>query len=64
MPPVLKAASDADLFKMDAAFLRLKEESKGIRQSSTLLKGPKGYPIRHGVQRVSADGLSDETLEG
>jgi superfamily II DNA helicase RecQ len=57
---VEKSVYEADLTRLDEASSGKKKKS--VRQSSTYPKAPKGYALRHGVQRGSFDGLSDENL--
>jgi hypothetical protein len=57
---VEKSVYEADLTRLEEALSDNKK--KRVRQSSTYPKAPKGYAIRHGVQRGSFDGFCDENL--
>ncbi|EDR09889.1 uncharacterized protein LACBIDRAFT_325779 [Laccaria bicolor S238N-H82] len=57
---VEKSVYEADLTKLDEALSGHKKKS--VRQSSTYPKAPKGYAIRHNVQRGSFGGLSNENV--
>ena len=58
---VEKSVYEADLMRLDESLISEKKR-KGISQSSTYPKAPKGYAIRHGVLHGSFDGLSDENI--
>lgn len=60
---VERSVYEADLSKLDAACVGSERKLKGIRQSSTYPKAPKGYAIQHGVQRGSFNGFNDEIVD-
>lgn len=59
---VEKTVYDADLSQLveEAASSHSKSKSKGVRQSSTYPKAPKGYAAQHGALRGAHGGQTDE----
>ena len=61
---VEKAVYEADLSQLveeePARVNSSKSKSKGVRQSTTYPKAPKGYSVQHGVLRGGHNGQSDE----
>ncbi|KAF4613504.1 hypothetical protein D9613_007563 [Agrocybe pediades] len=57
---VEKSAFEADISKINDGGTTHKSARKGVRQSLAHPKAPKGYAVKHGVQRGAHDGLADE----
>jgi len=58
---VEKSVFDADLSKIsNEKNTTAATKQKGVRQSKVYPKAPKGYAIRHGIQRGAHHGHSDE----
>ncbi|KAF4622101.1 hypothetical protein D9613_009530 [Agrocybe pediades] len=60
---VEKSVFEADLSKVNDKDNSLATKQTGVRQSVTYPKAPKGYAIRHGIQRGSHHGNSDKNLQ-